>query len=318
VWTRGVDHRIAEPMAKGFRYTDGPTIFEDSIHCIPAGRADLKAFAQQGMTWLDGLIAGRSFICGEQLALADIRLFVFMDCYAWVRQPLNEANKNIAGWYSSRMKAPPSAIARSISSGGQTVIPCGLRRGGCMRVSRAGIGDDKQPRSADAQRLFAQFRLPQCRSMRANKGPKAHHPMEACDIRLKHFKFYHQIMCRRGELPGVEFIRAGSGPLHDIGEADPMIQQHRVVRRFQQIHPEGAARRFTKNGPRKCRPEPIRLSREIMPLFCRIDRRVDPDEHQIEAWAQQIRQGHGHILCRERRHGQVGPPPAFMPARTDP
>lgn len=110
MWARRIDLHILEPMANGFRYTDGLKMFENRIHCIPAAGADLKAIAQEGVTWLDGLIGGRTFICGERLTLADILLFVFLDFFAGVKQPLNEANKNIVAWYG-RMKARASAAA---------------------------------------------------------------------------------------------------------------------------------------------------------------------------------------------------------------
>jgi len=110
MWARRIDLHILEPMANGFRYTDGLKMFENRIHCIPAAGADLKAIAQEGVTWLDGLIDGRTFICGERLTLADILLFVFLDFFAGIKQPLNEANKNIVAWYG-RMKARPSAAA---------------------------------------------------------------------------------------------------------------------------------------------------------------------------------------------------------------
>jgi glutathione S-transferase len=110
MWVRRIDLHILEPMANGFRYTDGLKMFENRIHCIPAAGADLKAIAQEGVTWLDGLIGGRTFICGERLTLADILLFVFLDFFAGIKQPLNEANENIVAWYG-RMKARPSAAA---------------------------------------------------------------------------------------------------------------------------------------------------------------------------------------------------------------
>jgi glutathione S-transferase len=110
MWTRRIDLQVVEPMANGFRFSDGLKMFENRIHCIPAAAADLKAIAQEGVTWLDGLIAGRTFICGERLTLADILLFGFLDFFAGVRQPLNENNKNIVAWYG-RMKARPSATA---------------------------------------------------------------------------------------------------------------------------------------------------------------------------------------------------------------
>jgi glutathione S-transferase len=110
MWTRRADLNIVEPMANGFRYSDGLKMFENRIHCIPAAGADLKAIAQENLTWLDGLIAGRTFLCGDRLTLADILLFAFVDFFIGVRQPLNEANKNIVAWHA-RMKARPSASA---------------------------------------------------------------------------------------------------------------------------------------------------------------------------------------------------------------
>ena len=97
-------------MANGFRFSDGLKLFENRIHCIPQAADDLKATAQERLTWLDGLIAGRKFICGDRLTMADILLFVFLDFFAGIKQPLNPANTNIAAWYG-RMKERPSATA---------------------------------------------------------------------------------------------------------------------------------------------------------------------------------------------------------------
>ena len=110
MWTRRIDLNIAEPMANGFRFAEGLKMFENRIHCIPQAADDLKQIAQEQLTWLDGLIAGRTFICGDTLTLADILLFCFVDFFAGIKQPLNPANTNIAAWYE-RMKARPSAAA---------------------------------------------------------------------------------------------------------------------------------------------------------------------------------------------------------------
>ena len=110
MWSRRVDLNILEPMANGFRYSDGLKMFENRMRCIPAAAVDLKAIAQDKLTWLDGLIGGRTYICGERLTMADILLFVFVDFFAAIKQPLNESNKNILAWYG-RMKARPSTAA---------------------------------------------------------------------------------------------------------------------------------------------------------------------------------------------------------------
>jgi glutathione S-transferase len=110
MWTRRIDLNIVEPMANGFRYTDGLKMFQDRMHCIPAAGEDLKQIAQKHLTWLDGLMAGKQFFCGERLTLADILLFGFLDFFNGVRQPINQDNKNIVAWHA-RMKARPSAEA---------------------------------------------------------------------------------------------------------------------------------------------------------------------------------------------------------------
>jgi glutathione S-transferase len=110
MWTRRVDLAIVEPLTNGFRFSDGLGLFKDRVHCIPQAADDLKAIAQERLTWLDGLIAGRDYIGGDKMTLADILLFAFLDFGAAVGQPLNTNNKNIMAWYE-RMKARPSAAA---------------------------------------------------------------------------------------------------------------------------------------------------------------------------------------------------------------
>jgi glutathione S-transferase len=110
MWARRIDINILEPMANGFRYSDGIKMFQDRVHCIPAAAADLKQIAQEKLTWLDGLIAGRQFVCGDRLTLADILLFAFVDFFNGIRQPINQDNRNIVAWHA-RMKERPSAEA---------------------------------------------------------------------------------------------------------------------------------------------------------------------------------------------------------------
>ncbi len=110
MWMRRIDLNILEPMANGFRFAEGLKMFQNRMHCIPQASDDLKATAQEKLTWLDGLMAGKQFICGDRLTLADILLFVFVDFFAGIKQPLNPENKNIMAWYE-RMKARPSATA---------------------------------------------------------------------------------------------------------------------------------------------------------------------------------------------------------------
>lgn len=110
MWTRRVDLNICEPLANGFRFCEGLPLFQNRVHCIPAAADDLKAIAQERLTWLDGLMAGRDFIAGDRFTLADILLFSFLEFGQMVGQPLNPDNKAIAAWYA-RVQARPSVAA---------------------------------------------------------------------------------------------------------------------------------------------------------------------------------------------------------------
>ena len=110
MWVRRIDLGIVENITAGFRYAEGVPIFKDRMTLIPNAAEDLKKIAQEKITWLDNLIAGKEFICGDRFSLADIMLFVFLEFGATVGQPLNEANKNITAWYERvSMRASTSA-----------------------------------------------------------------------------------------------------------------------------------------------------------------------------------------------------------------
>ncbi len=110
MWVRRIDHGVMENLANGFRYSDGAALFKDRMRLIPQAADDLKTLAQEKITWLDGLMEGKQYICGDRFSLADIVLYVFLEFGAQVGQPLNADNKNIMAWYD-RVKERPSASA---------------------------------------------------------------------------------------------------------------------------------------------------------------------------------------------------------------
>jgi glutathione S-transferase len=110
MWTRRIDLNIFEPMLTGFRFSQGLPLFKDRVFTAPEAADGLKAMAQNRLTWLDGQIAGKQWICGDRFTLADIHLFCGVDFGGQVGQPLNPENKNVAAWFE-RVKARPSAKA---------------------------------------------------------------------------------------------------------------------------------------------------------------------------------------------------------------
>ena len=110
MWTRRADLNIIEPMANGFRYSEGLPLFKDRIPTAPEAAAGLKMVAQNRMLWLDKMIAGRQYLAGHRFSLADIMLFAFLEFGKQVGQQINPEATNLNSWYA-RVKDRPSAKA---------------------------------------------------------------------------------------------------------------------------------------------------------------------------------------------------------------
>ena len=110
MWTRRIDLNVAEPMANGFRFSQGLPLFKDRIPTAPEAADGLKRIAQDRLMWLDKMVTGRPFICGDRFTYADIHLFAFLDFGKQVGQPINPEAKTILEMYE-RVKARPSAKA---------------------------------------------------------------------------------------------------------------------------------------------------------------------------------------------------------------
>ena len=110
MWTRRVDLNIVEPLTNGFRFSQGLRLFKDRIVTVPEAADGLKKIAQDRLSWLDGQMAGKDFLCGKRFTLGDIHLFCFLEFGTQVGQPLNSDNKNMAAWFE-RVKARPSTAA---------------------------------------------------------------------------------------------------------------------------------------------------------------------------------------------------------------
>jgi glutathione S-transferase len=110
MWTRRIDLNIAEPMANGFRYSQGLPLFKDRIPTAPEAADGLKRVAQDRLLWLDKMVSGRQFICGDRFTYADIHLFAFLDFGKQVGQAINPEAKTLLAMYD-RVAARPSAKA---------------------------------------------------------------------------------------------------------------------------------------------------------------------------------------------------------------
>jgi glutathione S-transferase len=110
MWVRRIDHGYCEPMANGFRATQGRPMFAPRFSLVSESAGEeLKALAAEKLLWLDGQMKG-DFICGDRFTLADILLFCFVEFGGAVGQPLPAGVTWLPGWHA-RVKARPSAAA---------------------------------------------------------------------------------------------------------------------------------------------------------------------------------------------------------------
>lgn len=107
MWVRRIDLNICENLGSGFRFAEGLPLFKDRMHCIPQAADDFKEIVRDKLIWLDGLMDGKEFICGDRFTLADILLFSFLEFGASVGQPLDAKCERLQSWYA-RVAARPS------------------------------------------------------------------------------------------------------------------------------------------------------------------------------------------------------------------
>ncbi len=100
MWCRRIDIHITEPMANGFRWGDAAPMFEGRIRLIPEAADGMKALAQDGLAWIDGLIEG-PYICGERFTVADILLFCFLEFGTQIGQTVDPSNSKVTAWYDA-------------------------------------------------------------------------------------------------------------------------------------------------------------------------------------------------------------------------
>lgn len=109
-WVRIIDLGYCEPMANGFRATQGRPMFEPRFPVVSvAAGEELKTIAAKKLQWLDGLMAG-DFVCGDRFSLADILLFCFVEFGAVVGQPPPDGLVWLPAW-RARVAARASAGA---------------------------------------------------------------------------------------------------------------------------------------------------------------------------------------------------------------
>lgn len=93
---RQCDFLIFAPMVLGYRHGEGRKFFSSRITLHDGISEPAKTIAQEGLVWLDPLLDGQSFICGDKLTYVDIIFYVTVGFFAQQGQPLDPSLKNLA------------------------------------------------------------------------------------------------------------------------------------------------------------------------------------------------------------------------------
>lgn len=101
MWTRRIDLGFALPITLGFRATEGRALFEPRLIVAPVEAGpDLKAMGMAFLDFLEDQCAEREFIAGENLSLADILLFSFVDFAGLVGMTPLEGRSWLTDWFA--------------------------------------------------------------------------------------------------------------------------------------------------------------------------------------------------------------------------
>jgi glutathione S-transferase len=99
MWVRRFDLGVLEPFMFGFRATTGRAFFEPRMPLLSqAAGEEMLQRMREALRVFDGLLAGRSFVCGERFSLADITLGCFLRFCGEVETPLPDSLQWVPGW----------------------------------------------------------------------------------------------------------------------------------------------------------------------------------------------------------------------------
>jgi glutathione S-transferase len=84
-------------------------MFKDRITTLPDA-AGASRVAQEKITWLDGLMAGKEFVCGKRITLAGHPALQLPELRRSGWPTPNANNKNIKAWYEGWQRAQRQSL----------------------------------------------------------------------------------------------------------------------------------------------------------------------------------------------------------------
>jgi glutathione S-transferase len=95
MWVRRMDENIIVPGLSGFRWAEGKQLFTGRIPVFPEAAQPLKDLAKDRLGWLDKMLDGKTWFCGDRFSFADLFAGVFIGFMEQVGQKLDPAHANL-------------------------------------------------------------------------------------------------------------------------------------------------------------------------------------------------------------------------------
>ena len=108
MWTLRMDHELSQPIALVFVHSSD--FYRERVEQVPDVASWARGRTLQTMTWLDGELAGRSHIAGEDYSLADIVAQCAFVLGKAVGLRIPAAQANLTRWFAE-VSARPTARA---------------------------------------------------------------------------------------------------------------------------------------------------------------------------------------------------------------
>ena len=106
MWVRRIEFIVMSPVGNYWRHAH-PFTAALLTHNKDIGESNVAAYAG-ALKWLDGELAGKSFIVGDTLTMADICALSTIDFATWIGLAIDPALTNLTAWHE-RISARPSS-----------------------------------------------------------------------------------------------------------------------------------------------------------------------------------------------------------------
>jgi glutathione S-transferase len=108
MWQRRMEFELLLPTANSFRHRH--EFFKGRIPQVPEFAEVSRKAAENGLAWLDQVLADRPFIAGERYTIADITALCSVDFGRVSKLRIQPEQKNLTRWYEA-VSTRPSAKA---------------------------------------------------------------------------------------------------------------------------------------------------------------------------------------------------------------